>query len=251
MIGFERNLNYLNKVMRFFPKCFLILVLLSSCVGPYMLQHTLKEYKMPLSYIFDSKIDTLKSGKKVYLKVIDELKMNDTTRVKDDGSLVVPLGIAGGYKCDFTVTLGKNSVVPSFLEFVSSSLQTEASRSGNFEIKKRAFRADYILEMTLLNCQISAEYHKDRIRYGLHTKENWILKPILGKTTIEVKLFKRKTVVFDSTYSSSISSQLEILHFSSESSMNLKMMEDFARTTSLEIKEILEATIRDVNGRIE
>lgn len=237
--------------MRYFPKCFLTLVLLSSCVGPYMLQHTLKEYKMPLSYIFDSKIDTLKSGKKVYLKVIDELKMSDTTRVKDDGSLVVPLGIAGGYKCDFTVTLGKSSVEPSYLEFVTSSLQTEASRSGNFEIKKRAFRADYILEMTLVNCQISAEYHKDRIRYGLHIKENWALKPILGKTTIEVKLLENNTVVFDSTYSSSISSQLEVQHFSSESSMNLKMMEDFARTASFEIKEILEAAIQDVNEQIE
>ncbi|HUW04677.1 MAG TPA: hypothetical protein VMW01_00310 [Williamwhitmania sp.] len=216
-----------------------------------MLQHTLKEYKMPLGYIFDSKTDTLKTSKTIYLRVIDKLNMNDTTKVKDDGFLVVPLAIAGGYKGDFTVTLGKKSVVPSFLEFVSNSLQTEASRSGNFKIKKRAFRSDYILEMTLLDCQISAKYHKDRIRYGLHTKENWLLKPILGKTTIEVKLLENKKVVFDCTYSSSISSQLEVQHFSSESSMNLKMMEDFARTTSLEIKEILEATIQDVNGRIE
>ena len=78
--------------------------------------------------------------------------------------------------------------------------------------------------MTLLDCQISAKYHKDRIRYGLHTKENWLLKPILGKTTIEVKLLEDKKVVFDSTYSSSISSQLEIQRFCSESSMELMLV---------------------------
>jgi len=237
--------------MRLVSKAFLILVLLSSCVGPYMLQHKLKEYKMPLIYIADSKIDTLKRDRKVYLSVIDKLKLNDTTKVKNDGFLLVPLIIAGGYKGDFTVTLGKKSVEPSFSEFIFNSLQTEANRSGDFKIGKRAFRSDYTLEVTLLECQISAKYHKDRIRYGRNSKENWILKPVTGNFIIAVQLVEDRKVVFHKIYSSDRSSQLETQRFGSESAMNLKMMEDFARTASLEIKEILETAIRDVNEQIE
>ena len=119
---------------------FLIFVLPSSCVGPYMLQHKLKDYKVPLSYEHDTNIDSLKSSRKVCIRVIDNLKTNDTTKVKDNGFLVVPLVIAGGYKGDFTVTLGKSSVTPSFSDFVNHSIQAEANRSGNFIVKKRADR---------------------------------------------------------------------------------------------------------------
>jgi len=222
-----------------------------------MLQHTLKDYKIPLNYTFDSKIDTLKGDRKICLRIIDKLNINDTTKVKDNGFLLVPLIIAGGYKGDFTVTLGENKVEPSFSEFIFNSFQTEADRSGNFRVAKKAFRSDYILEMTLLECQISAQYHKDRIRYAKYSYDNWILKPVTGKFTVEVKLQKNKMiifnkkVVFNKMYSSDKSSQLELQRFKSEPSMNLKMMEDFAKTASLEIKEILETVVSDVNEQIE
>ena len=233
--------------MRLFPVWFLILALLSSCVGPYALQHSLSEYKVPLDYIFDSKPDTIKGDYQIYLKVIDNLSLNDTTKVTEDGFLVVPLIIAGGYKHDFTVTLGKKSVQPSFSEFIYNSFQTEVKRSGDFNIKEKSFRSDYIIEMNLLDCQISTQYHKDRIRYGRSSKENWILNPITGIFKIEVQLLEKKKVIFNKTYSSTKSSQLDKQRFNSETEMNTKMMEDFAKTASLEIKEIVEATIMDIN----
>lgn len=226
---------------------FLILVLPSSCVGPYMLQYKLKDYKVPLSYEHDTNIDSLKSSRKVCIRVIDNLKTNDTTKVKDNGFLVVPLVIAGGYKGDFTVTLGKSSVTPSFSDFVNHSIQAEANRSGNFIVKKRAFRADYTVIITLVDCQISTEYHKDRIRYSRYSKESWNLKPIKGEFVAEVKVVGRKNLVFEKTYISNKSSQPEMQNFKSEFEMNKKMMDDFARTASIEIKEILEAVVRDIN----
>ena len=257
MIHFKRNLSILDKIIKLFPRCFLILILLSSCVGPYMLQYSLKDYKITLGYTFDSKIDSLKSNRKVYLKVIDKLNINDTTKVKDNGFLLVPLVIAGGYKGDFTVTLGENNVQPSFSDFIFNSFQTEADRSGNFRVAKKAIRSNYILRISLLECKISSQYHKDRIRYGMYSKENWILKPVTGKFTVEAQLLENRSiflenkVVFNKIYSSDKSSQLEEQRFKSEPSMNLKMMKDFAGTASLEIKEILESIISDVNKQIE
>lgn len=251
MIHLKKSLSNLDKTIRSLPGYLLLITLLSSCVGPYMLQHTLKDYKIPLDYTFDSKIDTLKSDKKIYLKIIDNLNINDTTKVKDNGFLLVPLVIAGGYKGDFTVTLGERNIQPSFAEFISHAFKTEANRSGNFIIAKRTFRSDYILEMTLLECQISAQYHKDRIRYGILSNENWILKPITGKFVIEVQLLENREVVFYKKYSCDTSSQLETQRFNSGSSMNLKMMEDFAKTASLEIKEILEMVVGDVNKQLK
>jgi hypothetical protein len=236
--------------MRLIPVWFLILALLCSCVGPYALQRSLSEYKVPLDYVFDSKMDTVKGNSKIYLKVIDELNLNDSTKVTEDGFLILPLVIAGGYKYDFTITLGKKSVQPSFSEFIQNSFQMEAKRSGNFNIKEKSFGSDYIIEMTLLDCQISTQYHKDRIRYGRSSKENWILKPITGKFKIGVQLLEKKKVVFNKLYSSTKSSQLEMQRFSSETEMNKKMLEDFAKTASLEIKEIVESIILDVNEQI-
>lgn len=246
----ERISSIALKIVRQYP-LFFILISLSSCVGPYMLQYKLKEYKVPLNYEHDTNFDSLKSSRKVYIRVIDSLHTNDTTKVKDNGFLLVPLVIAGGYKGDFTVTLGKSSVTPSFSEFVHYSIQTEANRSGNFIVNKRAFRADYTVIITLVDCQISAEYHKDRIRYSKHTKENWVLKPVTGKFIAEVKLHGRRKIIFEKTYSSYKSSQTEIQNFKNEYEMNKKMMEDFARTASIEIKEILEAVVKDVNEIVE
>ena len=246
----EKISSFALKIVRLYP-LFFILVLLSSCVGPYILQYKLKDYKVPLNYEHDTNIDSLKSSRKVYIRVIDNLHTNDTTKVKDNGFLLVPLVIAGGYKGDFTVTLGKSSVTPSFSEFVHCSIQTEANRSGNFIVKKRAFRADYTVIITLVDCQISAEYHKDRIRYSKYTKENWVLKPVTGKFIAEVKVQGRGKIIFEKTYSNNKSSQTETQNFKNEYEMNKKMMEDFARTASIEIKEILEAVVRDVNEIVE
>ena len=178
--------------MKLYPICFTVLTFFSSCIGPYALQHSLNENKVPLCYTFDSQIDSLKTDCKIYLKVIDNLRLNDTTKVTGDGFLVIPLIVAGGYKYDFKVTLGKNSVQPSFPEFIYDSFVTEANRSGDFFIKKRAFRSDYIVEMTLLNCTVSTQYHKDRIRYAHYSRENWILKPITGTFSIAVRLLHKK-----------------------------------------------------------
>ncbi len=205
---------------------------------------------MPLDYAFDSKLDTIKGDSKIYLKVIDKLSLNDTTKVTEDGFFIIPLLIAGGYKYDFTITLGKKSVQPSFSEFIHNSFQTEVKRSGDFNIKEKSFRSDYIIEMTLLDCLISTQYHKDRIRYGRSSKENWILKPISGKFKVEVRLLKKEKVVFNKLYSSTKSSQLEMQRFNSETAMNKKMIEDFAKTASLEIKEIVESIIVDINEQI-
>lgn len=237
--------------MRLIPIWFLILVLLSSCVGPYTLQRSLGEYKLPLGYAFDSKLDTIKGDCKIYFKIIDKLSLNDTTKVTEEGFFIMPLVIAGGYKYDFTVTLGGKNVQPSFSEFIHNTFQMEVKRSGDFNIKKKSFRSDYIIEMTLLDCHISSQYHKDRIRYGLNSKENWILKPITGIFKIEVRLLEKKKVVFHKLYSSTKSSQHETQRFNSESEMNKKMMNDFATTASLEIKEIVESSIRDINEQIK
>jgi hypothetical protein len=258
MIRIKRNISFFDKIKRLPIRYFLFLILLSSCVGPYMLQQTLERYKIPLGYTFDSKIDTLKSNKKICLRVIDNLKINDATIVQDNGFLLVPLIIAGGYKGDFTVFLGENNVQPSFAEFIFNSFQTEAGRSGNFRVAKKEFRSDYILEVTLQECQISSKYHKDRIRYAKYTIENWVLKPVIGRFIIDVQLlknkgivFRRKVVVLNKIYSSDKSSQPLAQRFKSEYSMNSKMMKDFASTASLEIKEILESIVRDVNEHIE
>lgn len=257
MIHYKRNIGFFDKIKRLPIRYFLILILLSSCVGPYMLQQTLENYKIPLSYTFDSKVDTLKSNKKICLRVIDSLKIGDATIVQDNGFLLVPLIIAGGYKGDFTVILGENNVQPSFAEFIYNSFKTEANRSGNFRVAKKTFRSDYILEVTLRECQISSKYHKDRIRYAKYTKENWLLKPVIGRFIIDAQLLKNKGVLFsrrivlNKVYSSDKSSQPEEQRFKSEYSMNLKMMKDFASTASLEIKEILESIVRDVNEHIE
>lgn len=216
-----------------------------------MLQHTLQEYKVSLNYEHNSKIDTLKSNKKVCIRILDELQTSDTTKVKDNGFLVVPLVIAGGYKGDFTVTLGKNNVDPSFPEFVLGSFQTEVYRSGNFNLKERTFLSDYILKITLLDCQISTQYHKDRIRYGRHSRENWLLKPVTGNFIVKVQLSKKRNLVFEKVYSSTKSSQLETQNFKSEHEMNKKMMEDFAQTASIEIKDIIETIIQDLNEQIQ
>jgi hypothetical protein len=237
--------------MRLIPICFLILALLSSCVGPYALQRSLGEYKSPLGYTFDSRLDTIKGDCKIYLKIIDKLSLNDTTKVTEEGFLIMPLIIAGGYKYDFTVTLGKKNVQPSFPEFIQNTFQTEVKRSGDFNINKKSFRSDYIIEMTLLECQISTQYHKDRIRYGQNSKENWVLKPMTGLFKIEVRLLENKKVVFNKLYSSTKSSQHETQRFNSESEMNNKMMNDFANTASLEIKEIVESAIQDINEQIK
>ena len=237
--------------MRLIPTWFLILALLSSCIGPSALQHSLGEYKVPLDYTFDSKLDTIKGDCKIHLKIIDKLSLNDTTKVTENGFFIMPLIIAGGYKYDFTVTLGKKSVQPSFSEFIHNSFLKEGKRSGDFNITKKSFRSGYIIEMTLLDCQISTQYHKDRIRYGHNSKENWILKPITGMFKIEVVLLEKKKTVFYKLYSSTESSQLEIQRFNSETEMNKKMMEDFAKTASLEIKEIVESTILDINEKIK
>ena len=93
--------------MRLIPTWFLILALLSSCIGPSALQHSLGEYKVPLDYTFDSNLDTIKGDCKIHLKIIDKLSLNDTTKVTENGFFIMPLIIAGGYKYDFTVTLGK------------------------------------------------------------------------------------------------------------------------------------------------
>lgn len=236
--------------MRLIPICFFILSMLNSCIGSYTLQHSLSKYKEPLGYTYDSMPDTVKGDYKIYLKVIDKLKINDTTKVKEDRFFIMPLVIAGGYKYDFTVTLGRKNVEPSFSEFINNSFQMEAKRSGNFNTKNKSFRSDFIIEMTLLDCQISTQYHKDRIRYGRNSKENWILKPITGIFTIEVRLLRKGKVVFYKQYSSTKSSQPEIQQFNSETVMNKKMMEDFAKTASLEIKEIVESTIMDINEQI-
>jgi len=230
---------------------FLILALSSSCIGPYALQHSLGEYKVPLDYTIDSKLDTLKGDCKIHLKVIDKLNLNDTTKVTEGGFFIMPLIIAGGYKYDFTVTLGKKSVQPSFSEFILNSFQLEVKRSGDFNISKKSFRSDYIIEMTLLDCQISTQYHKDRIRYGRNSKENWILKPVKGIIKIEVRLIEKKKTVFYKLYSSTKSSQPEIQRFNSETEMNKKMMADLAKTASLEIKEIVESIILDINEQIK
>ena len=246
----ERFSVIADKIVRLVPRWVLILVMVSSCVGPYMLQYTLREYKVSLNYEHDSKIDTLKSNRKVCVRVIDKLKTNDTTKVKDNGFLLVPLVIAGGYKGDFTVTLGKSNVKPTFSEFIYSSFRTEVNRSGKFKTEKRAFWSDYTLKITLVDCQISAQYHKDRIRYSLYSKENWILKPVTGKFIMEVQLIGKRNILLEKVYSSNKSSQLKIQNFKSEYEMNKKMMEDFAQTASIEIKDILESVIRDVNERI-
>ncbi len=215
-----------------------------------MLQNTLEDYKIPLNYTFDSQINTNKSKKRVFLRVIDELSISDTTKVKDDGFLLVPLIIAGGYKGNFTVTLGENNVQPTFKDFILDSFQTEVNRSGDFMAVKNAFRSDYIIEMTLIDCEISTQYHKDRIRFAEVYKENWILKPVNGNFTVEIKLLENKKTILNKKYTSNLSSQLETQRFESGASMNLKMMKDFASTASIEIKEILETVISDINEQI-
>lgn len=247
----ERIIDFIYKRLRLFPLWVLLLIFLSSCVGPYMLQYTLRDYKVPLNYNHDSKIDTIKSNRKVYIRVIDNLRTNDTTKVKNDGFLLVPFVIMGGYKGDFMVTLGKRNVTPTFREFVYSSFLTEANRSGKFRPEKRAFRSDYTLRITLHDCQISAPYHKDRIRYSTYSRENWVLKPVTGKFIIEIQLIGKRNVVFEKTYLSVKSSQLKTQEFKSEYEMNKKMMEDFVQTASLEIKELLENIVRDVNEFVE
>jgi hypothetical protein len=144
----------------------LVFVSLISCIGPVKLQRSLNEFREPLEYTFDSTIDTLKRNQKVYLNIKDSLDLNDSTKVKEDGMLVLPLVIAGGYKYDLTVTLGKNSVNPSFSQFISESFRIEAKRSGSFEMYDKKYRSNYVLEIILMDCQISAKYHKEAFGYG-------------------------------------------------------------------------------------
>lgn len=233
--------------MRVLQFSLLSLILLASCAGPHALQYRLNENKVNLNYTFDSQIDTLKGSHKIFIKVIDALTLNDSTKVESHGGFIVPLGIGGGYKYDFTVTLGKKSVQPSFSEFLKNSFQTEAERTGHFQVMNKPHRSYYILEIRLTECQISAQYHKDRIRFGHNNKENWNLKPVTGKFSVEVQLLKKKGVVYKEVYSSNKTAQPENQIFSSEYVMNKKMMDDFAKTASLEIKEINEQIIIDIN----
>jgi hypothetical protein len=233
--------------IRMYFICSLISVSLISCYGPSKLQHSLNEYIEPLEYTFDSTIDTLKSNQKVYLKILDNLGITDSTKVREDGMFVLPLVIAGGYKYDLTVTLGKKSVNPSFSQFVFESFKIEAKRSGTFEIVDKKFRSNYVLEIALIDCQISAKYHKDAFGYGHNYKHNWILKPITGTFKIESRLIKKNNLVFSKTYTSSKTSQPKTFRFNYETEMNKQLMESFARTASQEIKEIVELAIQDVN----
>jgi hypothetical protein len=233
--------------MRLLQFSLLTLTLLGSCVGPQALQYRLNENKVNLNYTFDSPIDTVRGSNKLFIKVIDGLTLNDSTRVENNGGLVVPLGIGGGYKYDFTVTLGKKSVHPSFSEFLKNSFQTEAERTGHFQVMNKPHRSYYILEIRLTECQISAQYHKDRIRFGHNNKENGNLKPVTGKFSVEVQLLKKKKSVYNKVYWSNKTAQSENQIFSSEYMMNKKMMDDFAKTASLEIKEINEQIIIDIN----
>lgn len=228
----------------------LVFVSLISCVGPVKLQRSLNEFREPLGYTFDSKIDTLKRNQKIYLNIKDSLDLNDSTKVKEDGMLVLPLVIAGGYKYDLTVTLGKNSVNPSFSQFISESFKIEAKRSGSFEMYDKKYRSNYVLEIILMDCQISAKYHKEAFGYGHSYKHNFFLQPIIGQFTIESRLLKKNKLVYKRTYTSSKTSQPKTFKFNSENDMNKQLMEYFVKTASLEIKEIVESVIQDVNKQI-
>jgi hypothetical protein len=229
----------------------LISLSLTPCFGQARLQHTLNKISMPLEYAFDSKIDTQKTNQTVYLSILDKLNLSDTTKVRDDGMFVLPLIIAGGHKYDFTVTLGKNSVRPSFSQFILESLKIEAKRSGNFEIVDKKSSSNYVLEITLIECQISAKYHTESFGYGQSRSHNYSLKPIMGSFKMESRLLERKNLIFSNLYTSSKSSQPKAYKFDSEYEMNTQMMDSFVKTASLEIKEIIESVISDVNIKIK
>jgi hypothetical protein len=230
---------------------FLISLSFVTCFGQVRLQNTLNKFSIPLEYAFDSKIDTQKTNQKVYLVILDNLNLSDTTKVRDDGMFVLPLIIAGGHRYDFTVTLGKSCVRPSFSQFIHESLKVEAKRSGNFEIVDTKASSDYLLEITLKECQISAKYHTESFGYGHSRSHNYRLKPILGSFKMESRLLERNNLIFSNLYTSSKSSQPRAYKFDSENEMNNQLMDSFVKTASLEIKEIIESVISDVNLKIK
>jgi hypothetical protein len=206
---------------------------------------------LQLEYILNSKADTLKSNKKIYLNVTDSLNLSDTTKVREDGMFVLPLIIAGGHKYDYSITLGKNSVRSSFSKFVLESLKTEAKCSGNFEIVDKISNSNYVMEITLRECQISAKYHTGSFGYGNTRIHNYQLKPIKGFFKMEAKLRENNNLIFNNIYSSSKTFQPKGYKFNSEYEMNNQMMDSFVKSASLEIKEIIESIIQDVNNKIK
>ena len=228
----------------------LISLSLIPCYSQTRLQQKLNNYIGSLEYTFDSKIDTIKSNQKVYLQISDNLNLSDTTKVRDDGMFVLPLIIAGGHRYDFTVTLGKKSVRPSFSQFIIESLKIEAKRSGNFEIVDSKSSSNYVLELILRECQISAKYHTESFGYGHTRSHNYSLKPIMGSFKMECRLIEMNNLIFSKIYTCSKSSQPKAYKFDSEYEMNNQMMDSFVKTASLETKEIIESVINDVNLKI-
>ena len=225
-------------------------IIFSSCEEKH-LQRDLAAYKAPFGYLHDSKQTRLEKKDSLYL-IVKGISFTDSTRVIATNKIIVPLLVVNYFSTTMKVTLGKNSMMEPYTDFMYQSFLDEADRTAGFAVISEQDDSSTIFEITVDSCYTTSVFRK----------RNWSVLLTLGVSSeteqAEAALthlyttgrLKKNGVVLSEKKYAIISEPMYYLKrkVKTEEEMRSTLTNNLLESLSLGTKKCVEYMIADLNS---
>lgn len=239
------------KMNRFIIFIFSI-IFLASCSESKMLQSSLSKYKVPINYLYDSKVNNCIKKDTIFINGLSKLNFDLTTNVTKLNQKVIPLLIYNYSEINLNVKLGQSSIDQQFSDFFINSFIAESQRSGCFISNKQlANKGQYSLDISIDSCKTTSVYQRKNtvifllFAYTMSFQElGFPSKTILN---VNINLRKDDKIVFTKNYKIDRQQPFVFGRTNNTEKLRSDFTTNMVESLSLTTKQCIENIINDLN----
>jgi hypothetical protein len=205
-----------------------------------------------LAYIMDSKISNLKDSISISVDTIlfNPGIISDSTTIKKEKGWFLPLVFVYVWNSQNKCSQGKSMIEEDIPSFLKTSLESEISRSGNFNIDTKR-KSDYSIELSIDEIKTEGPYVSSGFfyfalyAYGYSYSDR--AGPAISKLRVSYKLKNRDQIVHSNSFSSEKITEQINKRYTNTNILQQDYAVSMVEATSYNFKNTIEQIVNDLN----
>lgn len=228
------------------------LTLIVSCTSTKQIQKNMNSKGYSLAYIMDSKISDLKDSISISVDTVLFIPgiISDSTTIKKEKGWFLPLVFVYVWNSQNKCSQGKSMIEEDIPSFLKTSLESEISRSGNFNIDTKR-KSDYSIELSIDEIKTEGPYVSSGFfyfalyAYGYSYSDR--AGPAISKLRVSYKLKRGDQIVHSNSFSSEKITEQINKRYTNTNILQQDYAVSMVEATSYNFKNTIEQIVNDLN----